>query len=136
MERARQPPPPPPSAAAAAPAAPIEPTPDHLGSLFSLLASVLDVAPQLFLDAQLRPEGRAVIGNFTTRCMNSDAMRLAAELRVPFLDMLTALAAGEDGAREVIRQLVEMGKVRLNGIYQRYDTSIAPAARCILHIPA
>lgn len=78
---------------------------DHLGSPLAVLAAVFSVSPTLWLDPAQR---LGSVEPFITRVINSGPMRLSADVRVPFLDMMASLAAVEAGASQVISTLAAM----------------------------
>lgn len=86
------------TAQAAAPAS----KPDNLASLLSLLAAVYTVHPDLFLDDNLRYE---VFGEFMESVAGSPALLASPSVFVAYLEVLTALASGEKGARSMYMQL-------------------------------
>lgn len=86
---------------------------DHSGSVLSLLAAIFSVHPRLWLvpDAGYAgAESRLAVEAAISRTVVHDAMRVSPEVRVPFLEMMAALAVGEYGAAQVLRQFAEMGR--------------------------
>ena len=70
---------------------------DHTGSVIGLLAAVFAVHPQLWLavDQPFAAEAKPFIEHYITRTAQSDAMKSAPEVRVPFLELLTSMSNGE-----------------------------------------
>ncbi|KAL6745298.1 hypothetical protein V8C86DRAFT_3124079 [Haematococcus lacustris] len=87
---------------------------DHAGSLLGFLATVFSVHPTLWLapdEAFAGSEAQRHVEGLISRSVMHDAMKVSPELRIPFLDMMAALACGEYGVALVLRQFAEMARV-------------------------
>ncbi|KAG2487371.1 hypothetical protein HYH03_013942 [Edaphochlamys debaryana] len=85
---------------------------DHLGSVLGLLADCFEAFPELYLANLADQEaGQRPVKEFLDRAINHPIMRSSPEVRVPFLQLMAALAGTERGAHLVLRQMEAMGQV-------------------------
>ncbi|KXZ49324.1 hypothetical protein GPECTOR_22g918 [Gonium pectorale] len=82
---------------------------DHIGSVLGLLADAFDAFPCLYLANLADQEaGQRPVKEFLDRAINHPIMRSSPEVRVPFLQLMAALAGSERGAHLVLRQMEAM----------------------------
>ncbi|GLC49201.1 hypothetical protein PLESTB_000193200 [Pleodorina starrii] len=85
---------------------------DHVGSLLGLLADCFEAFPELYLANLADQEaGQRPVKEFLDRAINNNIMRTSPEVRVPFLQLMAALATSERGVHLVLRQMDAMAQV-------------------------
>ncbi|EFJ49677.1 hypothetical protein VOLCADRAFT_117126, partial [Volvox carteri f. nagariensis] len=87
---------------------------DHVGSLLGVLADCFEAFPELYLANLADQEaGQRPVKEFLDRSINNNIMRTSPEasVRVPFLQLMAALATSERGVHLVLRQMDAMTQV-------------------------
>ncbi|GIL51286.1 hypothetical protein Vafri_7316 [Volvox africanus] len=112
---------------------------DHLGSLLGVLADCFEVFPDLYLANLADQEaGQRPIREFLDRAVNSNIMKSSPEVRVPFLQLLAALAGSERGVHLVLRQMdamAQMPALEVHTLRKLFQTVLAYCVRFFENMP-